>query len=241
MRLKYFVKLFLPPLMIPIISYFRNIYRKPDLEYVPTGWSTVLKKSNGWDCMEAVNVERDRYQSYRDALTGSAPLAFMHDHVNPTEIIFRFHNRNITFAYVLALAAINKKSISILDYGGSLGHNYPFSRAVLPQSIKIDFHVKEVSLMQKVGKELNPDITWWSDNHCLERKYDLVVINGVLQYVQDWVALLNRLVDSVVEGGIYSWDTCPSSKMGPVLWRISVVIIPRCCIINSTEMSFYLL
>jgi putative methyltransferase (TIGR04325 family) len=198
------IKLFLPPILVKLVRSIKYSLYKPELSYAPAGWDTALKKSDdiGWNSAQAVAIEKQRWESYCKALSGTGPIAFMHEHDNPTELRDGYHHRNITFAYVLALAALKKGRVSILDYGGSLGHNYYFAKAVLPDYIKIDFHCKEVPLMVKAGEQLNKQITWYSDDSCLDRKYDLVIINGVLQYIKDWRHFLSRLV-TCVEGHFF--------------------------------------
>jgi putative methyltransferase (TIGR04325 family) len=99
---------------------------------------------------------------------------------------------------VLALTARQKDSISVLDYGGALGHYYQIARAVLPD-VKIDFHCKEVPGLAALGQQLNPEIHWHVDDTCLDRSYDLVMMNGSLQYMQDWQATIERVSAAATE------------------------------------------
>jgi len=96
----------------------------------------------------------------------------------------------------LALAAHKKDSISVLDWGGALGHYYLVGKAVLPD-VDIDFHVKEVPLMAKAGEQLNPEVNWYDDETCLEREYDLVMMTGSIPYMEDWADALHRIAPSV--------------------------------------------
>ena len=196
-KLRTLLKLFLPPIAVKLVRL--EIFKKHPYVYAPDGWKTPLKQDHdiGWNSTSAVEIEKKRWPDFCKALQGTGPIGFMHEHDDPTEIKEGYHHRNITFAYVLALAAVGKKSISILDYGGSLGHNYNLAKVLLPEDIKIDFHCKEVPLLVETGRQLNPDITWYSDDRCLNNKYDLVIANGVLQCVENWQELLLKLVGSV--------------------------------------------
>jgi len=193
------IKLFLPPILVRFVRLLKISKSKHSLIYSPDGWDTELSSSNkkGWDSVNAVEIERKRMDRYCNALKNTGPLGFMHEHDNPTEIRDGYHHRNITSAYVLTLASIKKEKISILDYGGSLGHNYNFAKAVLPNHIDIEFHCKEVASLVNVGKELNPYIKWYSDDSCLNRKYDLIIVNGVLQYLNEWKHLLIKIINCV--------------------------------------------
>lgn len=194
-RFREILELFLPPIVFKGL----RALRKPILEYAPDGWQTQLPKGQnvGWSVEAVVNSEKAKWEGYCRNLEGPAPLGFSHEHTNLSVIRNpRFHNVHISYAYVLALVAHQKNRISVLDWGGSLGHYYLLGKAVLPE-VQIDFHVKEVSLMAKVGKQLNPEVHWYDDESCLEREYDLVMMTGSIPYIEDWQATLQRIARSV--------------------------------------------
>lgn len=47
--------------------------------------------------------------------------------------------------------------------------------------------------MAETGKLLNPEVHWYKDESCLEKCYDLVMISGSLQYMEDWEEALRRI------------------------------------------------
>jgi putative methyltransferase (TIGR04325 family) len=98
----------------------------------------------------------------------------------------------MVFAYVLALSARDKSDLSVLDWGGALGHYHALARTLLPD-VAIDYHVKEVPAVCAEGRRVSPDVTFHESDHCLERRYDLVVVSGSLQYGSDWADTLRRL------------------------------------------------
>ncbi len=195
------LKLLIPPIMIKGVRAVLNKLRKPVLEYAPDGWRTKLAngKNQGWNVDSTVNNERAKFDAFCRNLEGPGPLGFSHEHTDLSVIRDpNFHNVHISFAYVLALAAHKKDRISVLDWGGSLGHYYLVGKAVMPD-IAIDFHVKEVPLMAKAGKQLNPDVHWYDDERCLERDYDLIMVTGSIPYIEDWADTLGRIARSVKE------------------------------------------
>jgi putative methyltransferase (TIGR04325 family) len=105
---------------------------------------------------------------------------------------------HVTFGYVLARAAHGKTTLSLLDYGGGLGHYYRLARIFMPD-VHIDFHCKEVQSIAKEGLALNPEIHWYSDDTFLRHDYDVVMINGSLQYVREWKDLLSRIASVTKE------------------------------------------
>jgi putative methyltransferase (TIGR04325 family) len=193
--------LFSPPILREIKRFIVSKEDEhPYLEYSPAGWNTVLSHTEniGWNSTYAVSVETERFSSFCTNLEGTGPIGFMHDNQNVSEMCVSFHNRNITYAFVLALVAHKKETVTVLDWGGSLGHNYLIGKALLPY-VTIDFHCKEVPLMAEAGKKLNPDVHFSIDESCLLRTYDLVIMNGVLQYYDNWVNTLCRIAPAVNE------------------------------------------
>jgi putative methyltransferase (TIGR04325 family) len=126
---------------------------------------------------------------------GTAPLGIHHEVTagNPVkDDDFAAHNRVIAFGYVLALAASQKSHISILDWGGALGHYYVLSEALMP-GVGLDYHCKEVPLLCASGRELVPEVTFHEDERCLDRPYDLVFASSSLQYSETWQETLRGL------------------------------------------------
>jgi putative methyltransferase (TIGR04325 family) len=176
-----------------------SVFRVPRLEYSPQGWNTELAspQNAGWNVSNVVVAEETKWGAFLDNCTGDGPFGFSHESSDLSVVRnLSFHNINMSYAYVLALAAHAKNTLTMLDWGGGLGHYYLIGRALLPD-VKIDFHCKEVPLMAEVGRRLNPDVHWYSDESCLNQKYDLIMMNGSLQYIQDWKAALGRISSSV--------------------------------------------
>jgi putative methyltransferase (TIGR04325 family) len=190
-------------------SLFHRVFRKfppPLLTYTPNGWDTVLEDDMGWNDPSAVAEEKRKWGEFMTLVPGSGPLGFSHEHSDLT--ISRnplFHNVHITFGYVLGLAAHHKTSLSVLDYGGGLGHYYQIAKTLFPD-LNLEYHCWEVQSMAEAGKNLNPDVMWHTNKKCLERSYDLVMISGSLQYVEHWQEFLLE-ISGVVPIGNYLYLT----------------------------------
>lgn len=191
--------LLLPPICLRLLTCARNRWGPPDplcsrFEFLPGGpsqWRPV--KDEPWNAQAVLEMERERWAALCRNLEGAGPLGFSHeDHDMKVVDSPFFHNLHMTFSYVLALAAHGKTELSVLDYGGSLGHYYQVGRAVLPE-VKLEYHVKEVPRIVALGRELNPEVHWHEDDRCLEQTYDLVLVSSSLQYVQDWKRCLQQL------------------------------------------------
>lgn len=164
----------------------------PEWEYVPEGWSREVK---GWDAAAVADAYAAKWPSYLEALAGPGPLGINHEVPlgEPVDSLDRgSHNTIVSYAFVLALAARGRDRLSILDWGGGLGHYQPLSRALLP-AVELEYHCKELPAMVERGRPLLPEVTFHADDSCLHRRYDLVLASGSLQYGEDWRALLAAL------------------------------------------------
>jgi len=194
--LKKAIKLLTPPILTQAFRRLRGADTGALLEYVPEGWESKAARdvaTQGWNVEQVVAVEKEKWSAFCHNLDGSKPLGFSHEDNDPSSTRSPyFHNINVSYAYVLALAARHKDRISVLDWGGGLGHYYLLGRAVLPE-VEIDFHCREVPLMCAQGRQLCPEVHFYEDDSCLEKSYDLVMINGSLGYFPNWRELLGQL------------------------------------------------
>jgi putative methyltransferase (TIGR04325 family) len=101
----------------------------------------------------------------------------------------------MVFAYVLALCARTSDVVSILDWGGALGHYHALARVLAPD-VKLDYHCKELPDVCRQGRRLSPEVTFHESDACLGRGYDLVLASGAIQYAEDWTELLARLASA---------------------------------------------
>jgi putative methyltransferase (TIGR04325 family) len=167
----------------------------PRLEFTPAGWRTQIDRNekSGWNHKNVGHTEKAKWDQLCANLAAAGPLGFSHEHNDLTEVRnVGFHNVHVTYAYVIALTAHHKERISVLDWGGGLGHYYQLAQATNP-GVEIDFHCREVPALVEIGRELNPSVTWHADEEYLNNYFDLVMVNGSLQYVEDWQEKLRQL------------------------------------------------
>lgn len=160
-------------------------------EYVPEGWE---RATPGWDAGTVADAYLDKWAEWVEALAGPAPLGVYHEAVSGVSIAredLGAHNMILSFAYVLARAAHGREKLSVLDWGGGLGHYAVVARAVMPE-IELEWHCREVPSVVQAGELANPMVTFHADDHCLRRTYDLVLASGSLQYEVDWQSRLRR-------------------------------------------------
>ena len=143
-----------------------------------------------------VEAYSGKLPAFVQAIQGSAPLGVS---TSPAVAVGApsvwEQNANLAYAYVLALAGRKTDSVSILDWGGGAGLLYFLSKAILPD-VAFDYHCKDVTAVVSYGREVLPEGTFYDDDSCFARRYDLVVASSSLQYSEDWAQVLERLAQA---------------------------------------------
>ncbi len=201
MNAKELVKLFVPPLFIKLCRRVRFGARekKPfiEWEYIPEGWeygrmSTEVK---GWNVESVLDVYKRKWPKFSAMTRGTGPLGIAHESPLTGSEDIDSHNTIMSFAYVLARAAHRLDALSMLDWGGGIGHYHLLAQALLPD-VRIEYHCKDLPLLAEYGAKLFPDQDFCADDSCLERTYDLVMASSSMHYTEDWQELLARLARS---------------------------------------------
>lgn len=175
----------------------------PEWEYVPERWDrqTLDPHVKGWNVTSVLEAYRAKWPAFVKALEGNGPLGISHEATTITAHDHSSHNTLMCYAYVLALAATGNERISILDWGGGIGHYYLISKAILP-GVEILYHCKDVPVLCAYGRELFPEVQFYEDESFLERSYDLVLVSASLQYSEEWSHDFGQLA-SVAEDYLY--------------------------------------
>jgi len=167
--------------------------QSPEWEYVGL-WRKNDPRSQGWSHPSIVETMRQHWPAWEAAVNGAEPLGIFP--LAPRLRNESGHNLSMTFGYVLARAACGQSRLSLLDWGGALGHYALMAQRLLPK-LPLDITVKDLAEMCRAGKELLPSVTFVSeDDACFSRDYDLVVASSSLQYAEDWRSVASRLVKS---------------------------------------------
>jgi putative methyltransferase (TIGR04325 family) len=195
-RLRRLVVDWTPPALLPTI---RRLARRapsapPEWELVPEGWARGTEGLRGWDDPSVLEAYRTKLDDFRATLAGTGPFAYTSSAElelgSPT---VGEQSLILTFAYALLQVGRGRERVTVLDWGGGLGAYAAVARAVLPAEVELDYHCKEVPRIAEYGRRAVPEVTFWDDDSCLDRRcYDLVVANSSLQYVEDWQPTLAR-------------------------------------------------
>jgi putative methyltransferase (TIGR04325 family) len=190
---------FIPPVMVPagrrIKRALHRALGRPDWEsdwkYVSGGWQPPA--AAGWNDTSIVDAQRRKWRDFVAALDGRGWLGISHEMAQISNDDVNHHNTMMSFAYVLARAARGQPRMSVLDWGGGMGHYALIARAVLPE-VAIDYTVVDLPALCAAGRAVLPEVTFETDAEaCFGRRYDLVLASSSLQYVEDWRSLLRHL------------------------------------------------
>ncbi len=154
-------------------------------EVVGPAWPTPSDSNPGWEDAGIAASQAERWEAFCAACEGTAPLDTAHEATEPIPRNIPFHNTYVSFGYVLALAAGGRDAVSMLDWGGGLGHYAVLAKALLPGA-SVEYHCKDLPAFCAKGGELLPEATFHADESCLARTYDLVVASGSLQCSAEW-------------------------------------------------------
>lgn len=163
------------------------------MDYIPGGWGAAKVKAAGWSDLGVAEAQEKHWPTLVRNLEGPGPLGVAHFPWSFTRENRMYHNVMMSYGYVLARAARKKEQLSVLDWGGGIGHYYLYSKALLPE-VTIDYQCFDVSSLATVGRKLLPDVQFHHDEGDLQGKtFDLVVSSSSLHYFEDWNAVAEKL------------------------------------------------
>jgi putative methyltransferase (TIGR04325 family) len=195
MTLKHLIKQVAPPLLVQWAQRLRNGRKTRDeWEYVPEGWgyAKTHPEVKGWNVPEVLETYKRKWPRFVCMAQGTGPLGIAHESALTTNEDLKAHNTIMAFGYALALAAHGRNRLSVLDWGGGIGHSCLLARALLP-GVEIEYHCKDVPLLCEHGAQLFPRQHFYADDRCFEHAYDFVFASTSLHYVKDWQELVGRL------------------------------------------------
>jgi putative methyltransferase (TIGR04325 family) len=192
-RARQVAKQLLPPIVLEgIRRAIRRSSGQPEWEYCPSGWPADATKP-GWDSESVVSTQLARWPAFAASAEGPAPFGLSNEAAAPTEHDYGTHNTIMSFGYVLGRAAQGQHRLSMLDWGGGVGHYYVYARALLPEA-GLEYHCRDLPRFAAAGRQVLPQAKFHDvDETALARSYDLVLASSSLHYSQDWRATLAGL------------------------------------------------
>lgn len=185
----------LPPIAVDVLRgvFGQQVEAPGRFEIVGSEWPVPVDSNPGWEDPAIAAAQAERWPAFVAACAGTRPLDMPHEAAEHTGRNMAFHNTYMSFGYVLARAEGGSGSLSMLDWGGGLGHYAVLAGALLP-GVELDYHCKDLPAFAEHGARLLPKATFHTDARCLERTYDLVMASGSLQCSRDWRQVAEGLV-----------------------------------------------
>ena len=149
------------------------------------------KDAAGYD---AANILEKVRNATKEVIAGNA--VFERD-----SVLFFHEEPNYPLVSSLLFAMHGKKELHLLDFGGSLGSAYFQNRKFLSCFRKISWEIVEQKHFTEAGRELLqgfPEISFQQSVEDVLRngKPDIVLFSSVLQYLPDFQALLQKVMDA---------------------------------------------
>jgi putative methyltransferase (TIGR04325 family) len=194
-RFKHTIKYILPPVFIHLAKRLQHgCQSRVEWEYIPEGWAyaETHPEIKGWNVQDVLETYKKKWPQFVAIVQGTGPLGMAHESALTTNEDIYSHNTMMAFGYALALSARGKDRLSVLDWGGGIGHYYLLAQALLPGA-EIEYHCKDVPVLCEYGARLFPHQHFDSDDRCFERVYDFVLASTSMHYTEDWQTLLKRL------------------------------------------------
>jgi putative methyltransferase (TIGR04325 family) len=152
-------------------------------------WTT----HSGWSHQSIVQTQVSKWPDFLRSVEPPQPLGQSHEGPPGQPADFATHNTIMSFGYALGRVAAGRTRVSILDWGGGLGHYYIYARRLFPQ-LDLDFTIKDLPGFCVVGASLLPDATFIADEQqALSQSYDLVFASSSVHYTRNPYALIQRL------------------------------------------------
>jgi putative methyltransferase (TIGR04325 family) len=199
-KLKNFIRQLVPPVVWNSIRYARSTLSSPsseirECEYIPEGWKYQIESAEGWNHSSISDIEKTKWNEFVRLLEGTDPVGIAHEAAKLENRNLPAHHSIMCFGYVLAMVGNQRSTLSILDYGGGLGHYFLFARALLP-SLKLSYFCMDLASFCSEGKKLLPEVTFFdSPKQCDSHKYEIIFASGSFHYTKDWKALLKSFVE----------------------------------------------
>jgi putative methyltransferase (TIGR04325 family) len=182
---------YLPPFLLRAAKHLLS-----EWEYLPGGWSVdKMGGTAGWNDSSIADAQMSHWQDLIRNLQGPGPLGVSHFPWQKTRDNWTDHNAMMSLGYVLGLASHKKDQLSVLDWGGGLGHHYPYTQVLIPE-VKVDYHSYDLPQISALGKRLLPDASFYDcEPEALARQYDLILCSSALHYFQDWQTVVRTLAE----------------------------------------------
>jgi putative methyltransferase (TIGR04325 family) len=191
----------LPPALQGALRRLRALGRSPIWQVAPEGFAGPAA-SRGWNVQAIVDLQRANWPVWRASVAAPHLLGLNFEAAVPKHLELAQHNTLLAFAYVAARAAQGRESLSLLDWGGGLGHYALLTRGLFPD-LRLEYICHDLPLFCEAGRALLPEDRFFDDAEAaLQGRYDLVLASSSLWYERDWKERLAQLAEAS-KGWVY--------------------------------------
>lgn len=193
--MKCFLVAVLPPCITSLLRWFRGMLSKPlSAEHVEEewafnseGWGEEDDTIGGWERADAIaGVMEKNWTPFVESIQAPNSLLRSNEAVADSGEDIGFHNTVMTFGYVVSRTLCKSSEISILDWGGGVGHYFLIGKSLFPES-KMAYTCVDTPVMCQLGKHRLPSVRFLPNlDNIADERYDLVMASSSLHYVQDW-------------------------------------------------------
>jgi putative methyltransferase (TIGR04325 family) len=196
-------KLLLPPVVAEALRRIldRESHPYSEWEYLPSGWPPDAT-FRGWNAEGVATEQVQKWPVTMESAAGTGPFGLSNESPDSSGPDYAFHNTIMSYGYVLARAACMRRQLSMLDWGGGLGHYYVYAKSLIP-GLELDYHCRELPILVAAGRTVLPEVQFHDDDGvALSRTFNLVVASGSIHYSNDWSAVVMKLA-AVAEDHLY--------------------------------------
>jgi putative methyltransferase (TIGR04325 family) len=174
-------------------------------EPAPPEWEMVADTDevwtahDGWVHDSILHTQLDKWPDFLRSVECPKALGQSHEAAAGAAADYATHNTIMSFGYALGRVTQGREAVSVLDWGGGLGHYCVYACALFPD-LKLDYVIKDFPGFCEAGRKLLPDAKYLSDeSEALSRSYDFVFASSSLPYTRDLYGLVEKLCDSAAD------------------------------------------
>ena len=113
-----------PPAVINFAYLILDVIRPASYEFIDYSWPQEMHLK-GWQADGVQENREQTWQTFVNSVEGNGLLGIGENDLNiPQYINLNVQNLYLSYGYCLSLACHNKQRVTMLDWGGSIGHYY---------------------------------------------------------------------------------------------------------------------
>ena len=184
--MKQFIKSLIPPILLNILQKYKN--KKYGWKGNYSTWQQAKRDSTGYDTDKILQAVKNSLLSVKN---GEA--VYERDSVLFDEIQYSW-----PLLSGVLLTSVKSGAVKVLDFGGSLGSTYYQNKKFLDQIDDVSWSIVEQANFVDAGKVSFEDERlkfFYSVDECVKQESpNVLLLSGVLQYIEEPYALLDEIV-----------------------------------------------